>query len=299
MSDAPLPPIELARRVGVVDQDHTLSSFDEMGANMREMVRSIQGPTWFTEGRRVLDFGCGVGKLLRHFLDEAEHCEFIGCDIDEPSIDWMRQNFSPPLTVFTCGERPGLELPDEHVDLTLAMSVFTHLTDHWAGWLLELHRILRPGGRLICTFLGEGMSESIAGEPWDPDRIGMNILRTWQPWDSGGPSVQHSEWWLRAHWGRVFEFEQIKDGPEFGHGLLVLRKRELAATTSDLEAPEPGEPREVEALRHNVAQLAAETNALATDRAAIAAALEATTAALEAAPSSAALPSIRHRLRRT
>jgi SAM-dependent methyltransferase len=284
VTDAPLPPAELAFRVGVVDQSDPVASFDSMGATMREMVVAIQGEDWFVEGRRVLDFGCGAGKLLRHFLPEAERVEFIGCDIDERSVAWLRENLSPPLSVFVCGEEPGLDLPDEHVDLALAMSVFTHLTDHWAGWLREIHRVLRPGGRFVATFLGEGMSESIAGEPWDPDRIGLNVLRPWQPWDHGGPSVQHSEWWLRAHWGRAFEFERIEDGPDFGHGLVVLRKREVEVSEEMLLAPEPGEPREIEALRHNVAQLAGETVALAADREQIRAALEMLRARPEAIP---------------
>lgn len=263
---APLPPPELVLRVGVVDQDDPLGSFDAMGANIRETIVGLQGADWFTRDRRVLDFGCGVGKVLRHFLDEARTCEFIGCDIDAPSIDWLREHLSPPLQVFLCDEAPGLPMPDEHVDLALAMSVFTHLTDHWAGWLREIHRVLRPGGRLISTFLGQGMSESIAGEPWDESRVGMNVLRPWQPWDSGGPSVQHSEWWLRAHWGRAFELERIEDGDAFGHGLLVLRKREVEVTVDMLEGPEPNEPREFAALKHNIHQLGHETAVLAHDR---------------------------------
>ncbi|HXA53921.1 MAG TPA: class I SAM-dependent methyltransferase [Solirubrobacteraceae bacterium] len=249
-----------------MDQDDPVGSFDVMGANIRETILSIQGVDWFTEGRRILDFGCGAGKLLRHFLDEAKVCEFIGCDIDEPSINWLREHFSPPLNVFVCDEEPGLPLPDRSVDLVLAMSVFTHLTDHWAGWLLEIHRVLRPGGRFVCTYLGRGMSESIAGEAWNPDRIGMNVLRPWQSWDSGGPSVQHSEWWLRAHWGRAFEFERVEDTDQAAHGLLVLRKRNVGVTIEALQAVEPGEPREVAALRHNVMKLAAEVSTIAHDR---------------------------------
>jgi SAM-dependent methyltransferase len=265
MGDLPLPPAELARRVGVLDQDDPVGSFHAMGEHLRQTILNLQGSDWFSEGKRVLDFGCGSGKLLRHFVGDAEDCEFIGCDIDEPSINWLREHFSPPLKVFVCGEEPGLALPDKHIDLALAISVFTHLTEHWAGWLLEIHRVLRPGGRFICTFLGRGMSEAIAGEPWNENRIGMNILRPWQPWDHGGPSVQHSEWWLRAHWGRAFAFERIEDSDEFGHGLMVLRKREVELTEEDLRTPEPGEVREVTALLHNVAQLTAETVALSTD----------------------------------
>lgn len=264
-----------------------------MGADLRRLVLDlIGGEDWFTSGKRVLDFGCGPGKFLRHFLAEAEVSEFIGCDIDAPSIEWLQEHHSPPLNVFVCEEEPGLPLPDDHVDLALAMSVFTHLTDHWAGWLLELHRVLKPRGQLIATFLGKGMSEPIASEPWEEDRIGLNVLRTWQPWIHGGPSVQHSEWWLRAHWGRLFDFEQIQDFDHPSHGWMLLRKRDVKVTEAELIAPEPDEPREFTALRHNVEQLTEETELLAADRTAFATELEAVTehrdsvvAQLHAAPS--------------
>jgi SAM-dependent methyltransferase len=137
-----------------------------------------------------------------------------------PSVEWVRSTLVPPMHVFVNGETPPLPFPDAHFDLIWAVSVFTHLRDHWADWLVELHRLLTPDGRLVATFLGEGMSESIANEPWDPDRVGMNVLRAWQPWDLGGPSVQHSEWWLREHWGRVFTVECVDDGPSSDTGWL-------------------------------------------------------------------------------
>lgn len=267
MSTPPLPTAELARRVGVVDQDDPVSSFDEMGAAIKQTLVELQPQGWF-DGRRILDFGCGSGKLLRHMLPEAERCEIHGCDIHEPSIEWLRRNLVPPLHVFVNGETPPLPFEDEQFDLIWAMSVFTHLTDHWADWLLEVHRLLTPDGRFVATFLGEGMSESIANEPWDPDRIGMNVLREWQPWDHGGPSVQHSEWWLREHWGRLFTVERVDDGPQFGHGLIVLDKRPVSLTREELIAA-GDDPREVAALRHNIAQVAAEATALANDRNAV------------------------------
>lgn len=153
MNSPPLPSPELARRVGVLDQADPLPSFDEIGRGTKEMLVRVQPDGWFENGKRILDFGCGPGKALRHFLPEAERCEFYGCDIHEPSIRWLAENFSPPLEVFVCSEAPPLPQPDEHFDLIWAMSVFTHLTDYWSDWLLELHRLLRPDGRLIATFL--------------------------------------------------------------------------------------------------------------------------------------------------
>ena len=140
----------------------------------------------------MLDFGCGSGKVMRHFLSEAEVCELWGCDIDTRSVDWINAELSPPLHAFANGEAPPLDQPAESFDLVWSVSVFTHLADHWAGWLAELHRVLRPGGLAIVSFLGGAMYEVWTGESWEPDRIGMTVLDHGQDWELGGPTVFHS-----------------------------------------------------------------------------------------------------------
>ena len=263
-TDAPLPPVELAARVGPGLTDDTLEVFDRLGRDTAGAVRTFL-PRPFA-GHRFLDFGCGSGKVLRHLLPEAAEGEVWGCDIDAPSIEWLQANLSPPLHVFVNGEAPPLPgIADEFFDVVFASSVFTHISDEWAPWLVELHRVLRPGGVLVSTFLGNGMSELIAREPWDEDRIGMNVLLKWQGWDVGGPCVLHSPWWLRAHWGRIFTIELVDEAREPNtHGLVVARKDDRPApTVAELEALEPDEPREIAALRHNIRQLEREAAVLA------------------------------------
>jgi SAM-dependent methyltransferase len=267
---APLPSKELAARVGVALQDDTLEVFDALGQDATATLRQFL-PSPFA-GHRLLDFGCGVGKVLRHLLPEAETGEVWGCDIDPPSIAWLRDNLVPPLHVFVNDLEPPLRgIEDGFFDVVFASSVFTHITDAWARWLLELHRVLRPGGVLVATYLGSGMSHAVAREPWDEDRIGMNVLRRWQGWGigEGGPAVLHSPWWLRAHWGRMFDVELIDDArAEGSHGLIVVRRRRAGTppTVEELEALEPGEPRELAALRHNIVQLEREAADLASGR---------------------------------
>jgi cyclopropane fatty-acyl-phospholipid synthase-like methyltransferase len=36
----------------------------------------------------VLDFGCGAGRVIRHFAPEAAQAEFVGCDLDGSAIEW-------------------------------------------------------------------------------------------------------------------------------------------------------------------------------------------------------------------
>ena len=243
------------------DED-PVGAYDRMGAAVRVLIDSMLPTDWTWEQRRVLDFGCGAGRVLRHFVHEAADAEFWGCDIDEPSIEWVREHMSPPFHVFQSAEEPGLPHEDGYFDLIYAISVYTHLTEHWAGWLLEHHRVLADDGLLLASFLGEGAIRNLAQEEWDEDRIGMNTLLHGNPWDLGGPIALHSPWWLRAHWGRAFDILELApyfgENPE-GHGLVLLRKKPVHLTVEDLTRLEPGEPREISALQHHAEQLRRET----------------------------------------
>ncbi|MDP2711208.1 MAG: class I SAM-dependent methyltransferase, partial [Solirubrobacteraceae bacterium] len=272
---APLPPRALAVRAGVPDPADAIASYRAVGRDSRTTILQLlaaDGVGFSFDGKRVLDFGCGSAKVMRHFLPEADGCELWGCDIDERSIDWINAALSPPLHAFVNGEAPPLGQPSGSFHLVWSVSVFTHLTDHWAGWLSELHRILRPGGLAIISFLGGAMYEVWTGEAWEPDAIGMTVLDHGQDWERGGPTVFHSPWWLREHWGRAFEIVTMREGSApREHGLVLLRRRsDVDVTPALLEHVDPREPREIEALRRQVALLHGESSGLRAERDALA-----------------------------
>ena len=259
----PFPPVDLMQRVGRMHDDDPVDAYERMGSGLRTLIESMLPDDWSWSGQRVLDFGCGAGRVLRHFAPEAADGEFWGSDIDAPSIEWLNQNLCPPFNAQLSSESPGLPQPDGYFDLIYAISVFTHVSEGWAGWLLELHRLLAEGGLLLATFLGEGMVDELFSEQWNEDHIGMNALRAANPWDLGGPYVLHSPWWIRAHWGRAFDIVAMRphtgsDRPA-GHGLVLLRRKSVQLTVQDLKRLEPDEPREISALQHHVEQLRRET----------------------------------------
>jgi SAM-dependent methyltransferase len=152
---------------------------------------------------------------------------------------------------------PPIDLPSGTFDLISGFSVFTHLLETWPAWLLEIHRMLAPGGYAAFTFLGEGMIRDLIGVEWDENRVGMIELDAGRPWSVGGPNALHSEWWLRAHWGRLFEIHDIVPyahvEARHGHGLICLRKDgRPAPSVTELLRLEPGEPRETASLEFNV-----------------------------------------------
>jgi tRNA (mo5U34)-methyltransferase len=253
----PLPPAHLARRVGTVtDVPDPMGDYEADGRRVKETLLGLLPDDWRWKGKRVLDFGAGAGRVLRQFHREAAEAEMWGCDIDAESVEWLRRNLAPPMRGFIVNEEPGLPFEDGSLDLVWAASVFTHLTDHWAGWLLEVHRVLRDGGLLLSSYLGPGVARELLPLPWDEQRAGMLVIAKGASWDVGGPAVFHSEWWLREHWGRAFDFVTLDDhgGRRWEHGWVALRKRDVEPTIADLQRP-ADDPRETEALRYNIEQL--------------------------------------------
>lgn len=253
--------------MGPGEGDDAREAFQNEGARLRQVIQRSLPKGWRFDGKRVLDFGCGSGRVLRQYLGEAQRAEFWGCDIDGPSIAWLAENLSPPLHCFQNGREPPLRFEEGSLDLIWAMSVFTHI-ENWSPWLLEMHRVLRADGILIASFLGEGMWAPLVGEPYREDEVGMTVLRHWL---DAGADVLHSEWWLRAHWGRAFEVLSVEHPPRtaggsvnVAHSYITLRKRPVAVTPAELEWRDPAEPRELAALDTNLRVLRREMAALRT-----------------------------------
>jgi SAM-dependent methyltransferase len=236
-----------------------------MGRETKDAILRLLPEDWDLKGKRVLDFGCGSGRTLRHFLKEAHEGEFWGADIDGPSVEWINRNLSPPLHGWKSAQGPPLGLEPGSFDLIWAISVFTHLPPMTSlQWLLELHRLLTTDGLLIATYYGRWNSEYLAGEEWDDDRIGMNVLHHHRSWSFGGPDVLMSGWWVRAHWGRAFEI--LNELSRFHNFTwLLMQKRDADLTPEDLERPED-DPREYAALRHNLRQVQHEVEWLTAGR---------------------------------
>lgn len=259
-SDLPYPPFELADRVVKLQSDGLAGyvQYEVHGKETKRHLVEMLPEGYSFEGRSMLDFGCGAGRTLRHFHDEASNARFVGCDIDERSIRWLDENLCPPLEAVRSEVDPPLPFEDESFDFIWAISVFTHLTDNSAAWLLELRRLLKPDGFLMASYMGEYNSLELTGEEWDPNRIGMNVLRHSQEWDLGGPMVLMSDWWVEEHWGRAFEIVD-RDASYGAQTWALLRKAGGPLTPEQLM--EPGDdPREFAALRHNVKQIQAEVD---------------------------------------
>ncbi len=111
-----------------------------------------------------------------------------------------------------CGLEPPLPFAAAQFDLVLAGSVFTHLdAAHQEQWLTEIRRVLRPGGVLVATTLGEFAASLRAADPQQLARIrsdGIDDRTLDQTLDAViGPGYYRATWqsaaWTTANWGRT------------------------------------------------------------------------------------------------
>jgi SAM-dependent methyltransferase len=98
-------------------------------------------------GERVLDLGCGAGRFVAALRDAG--ADPVGVEIAEAALERARANV--PGADLRLVEPDG-SLPLEHgsVDLVWCSEVLEHVADT-AHVLLEVRRVLRPGGRLLVT----------------------------------------------------------------------------------------------------------------------------------------------------
>ena len=146
-----LPPAALrVRVVGQPDPDLFLSS----GKTEAEALAAAARAYGLEMGEvgRLLDFGCGCGRLVRHWRG-LPSLEVHASDHDPELVDWVRVSL-PFVQPNRNRLAPPLPYPDGHFDLVYAISVFTHMTEDLAeAWMAELHRVVRPGGLLLFSVL--------------------------------------------------------------------------------------------------------------------------------------------------
>ncbi len=100
-----------------------------------------------TKSSRVLEIGCGMARVGRELAPHV--AEWHGVDISRNMLDRARQRTSHLRNVHL-HELPEVSLamfPDESFDFVYATTVLMHLDkEDLYQYLLESHRVLRPGG---------------------------------------------------------------------------------------------------------------------------------------------------------
>lgn len=103
----------------------------------------------YTEGRRVLDAGCGTGYGSFH-LSSAGAVSVLGVDLDTRSIRYARRRYCRPGLEFRVADIEGLDLPEGSFDVIVSSNVLEHLARP-ERFLSSAKGLLSEDGRLLIA----------------------------------------------------------------------------------------------------------------------------------------------------
>jgi SAM-dependent methyltransferase len=231
---APLPSTEA--REGYYGPNH----FNYWASGLRDYCEIAE---WLERNdigiSNCLDIGCASGRLIRAF-DAQGGVKAIGCDINRRHVDWVAANLPPTIAVFQNHSIPSLPLAENSIDLVTAFSVFTHVEAFDTTWLMEINRILRPGGIAWLTIHGDRTWKELrpdwplygpldAHPGYGDDRKHTNIPRPrivyrWHKDKSYSANVFYSYEYIKTVWGRILDIVEIRACLPPYQDAVVLRK---------------------------------------------------------------------------
>lgn len=122
-----------------------------------------------TQQSRILDIGCGQGRLPIGILRVIGEINYIGIDVDLKSINWCKQYIESKHPSFKFkhlnlyNERYNkngnkidagfcFDVAENSVDIIYLFSVFSHTTEEdMRAYLIDFSRILDKGGKIFFT----------------------------------------------------------------------------------------------------------------------------------------------------
>ena len=127
-------------------------------------------------GERIADVGCGAGFYCAELAqDVGPSGSVVGVDESAPMLALARRRCEGQANVeFHEGEATSIPLPDAGADAAISVQVQEYVADVAAG-LAELHRIVRPGGRVLVFDIDWATYSVHSEQPELTERV----LRAW------------------------------------------------------------------------------------------------------------------------
>jgi ubiquinone/menaquinone biosynthesis C-methylase UbiE len=133
----------MSRAVG----GETVADYKTIGQIEAQLLRSLG----LARGMHLVDLGCGSGRLAAE-LHGVLDITYVGIDIIQSLLDYAKTK--APTYQFIRHRDLSIPLSAGSADMICAFSLFTHLlhTETYI-YLEEAVRVLKPGGRMVFSFL--------------------------------------------------------------------------------------------------------------------------------------------------
>jgi ubiquinone/menaquinone biosynthesis C-methylase UbiE len=148
-------------------------AWDEHHASLEEQERLRLFAAHFRlrQGDRVLDAGCGSGRLIPLICERIGPAGFlVELDFASGMLELGRGKANGNNVTFVPGDAHALPFRDDDFDRIIALALLPHLDDKPLA-LKEFHRVLKPGGTLVLAHqMGREALDRLHGQSSGPVR---------------------------------------------------------------------------------------------------------------------------------
>ena len=116
----------------------------------------------FVAGKQTLDVACGTGMGTK-YLSVAGAVSSIGLDIDPTAVSFASKFYGG--CKFAQCDVTRLCIASASIDVVVSFETIEHIEDQ-AKFLNECHRVLKPGGVLICSTPNQMLSKWAPRNPF-------------------------------------------------------------------------------------------------------------------------------------
>jgi len=157
-----------------------LAPVDEFHSRRRRATEELAAMLAPAAADHVIDIGSGLGGPSR-YLASTTGCRVSGIDLTEEfvatAIALTRMVGLSDRVNFRVGSALALPFPDASFDLAWSQNVAMNIGDRPA-WYREIHRVLKPGGRLAMQDVAQGSGTPLTFPVMWADRPEISILHT-------------------------------------------------------------------------------------------------------------------------
>ena len=129
--------------------DWDAQKYHRLSAPQLAWGRRLAGKLDARPGERILDIGCGPGRLTRELAAAVADAQFVGLDISEAMLTAAAREHHDGRVTFIRGHALRLPFAPASFDAVFSTATFHWVADH-AALFAQLHAVLRPGGRLVA-----------------------------------------------------------------------------------------------------------------------------------------------------
>lgn len=126
---------------------------------LRHAVMTVTRPS-----ARILEAGCGAGRILRYF--HARGYDIVGIDFIDVAISKLAA--ADPSLEVAVGDITNLQFADGEFDYVLAFGLYHNIENDLDLAVSETHRVLKPGGAVCASFRADNVQTRLTD--WLADR---------------------------------------------------------------------------------------------------------------------------------